>query len=266
MKTKKIIMCIIAVILVVVICVLFVNIFKFKDNPDQKPQIDTPEITEDTINALYSYIPVNEMGLHTMYTGYYNTINNISNDIILSMVYEYILNFDEFSLESTSLEELTNANILNSSDNTNDLKPLYKISVELVNEIFPKIFGSEAEFRLADFRYNYNTLGRLDSSSTYFYIFNNTPLSTDKNDIVFRNITKYAVTNNNETIEIYDYYLKCDLNTNNCYNDEEKRLLNNSIKYSENFDIKNHLDNTVSYKHTYKYEDGYYYWFSSDLA
>lgn len=267
MKTRKIIMCIIAVILVIAIMFLFVNVFAFEDDPvENTPTATTPEITEDLINQLYSYIPENEMGLHTMYTGYYNTINNISNDIILSMIYEYLLEFDEFSLEATSLDELTINNVLLSNDNINDLKPLYKISVDVVNETFPKIFGESQTFKIANFRYNYNTLGRLDSTNSYFYIFNNTPLETNKNDIVFRGITKYAVTNNNETIEIYDYYLKCDLNTNNCYNDEEKKLLNNNIKYTDNFDINNYLDKTVTYKHTYKFEHDYYYWFSSDLA
>lgn len=264
MKTKKIIMCVIAALLVIAICIIFVTVFDFEK--EQDPQITPNNVTEELINQLYSYIPTNEMGLHTMYTGYYNTINNISNDIIESMIYEYILEFDEFKLESVTFEEMTSAGVLNNSDNTNDLQPLYKVNVSVFNETFPKIFGTEATFRIADFRYNYNTLGRLDDNSNYFYIFNNTPLQTDKNDIVFRNITKYAVTDNNNTIEIYDYYLKCDLNTNNCYNDEEKRLLNNSIKYSDNFNINDYLNNVVTYKHTFKYENDYYYWFSSDLV
>ena len=265
MKTRKIIVCIIAVVLVITICILFVNVFAFEEESVVSEPNTTPEVTEELVGDLYSYIPENDMGLKTMYTGYYNTINNISNDIILSMIYEYLLEFDEFSLEATSLEEITSNNILLSTDNVNNLNPLYKISVDIINDTFPKIFGEEQTFRIDNFRYNYNTLGRLNSTKTYFYIFNNTPLNTDKNDIVFRDITKYAVTNNGETIEIYDYYLKCDLNNNNCYNDEEKRILNNDIKYSDNFNIEDHLDNVATYKHTYNFENDYYYWSSSDL-
>ena len=260
-------MCIIAVILVIAICIIFINVFAFEDKPTNNPSKDeTPEVTEDLVNQLYSYIPENEMGLHTMYTGYYNTINNINNDIILSMIYEYLLEFDEFSLETTSLSELTNKSILLSTDNINDLNPLYKIRFDVIKNTFSKIFGEKQTFKIANFRYNYNTLGRIDNTEEYLYIFNNTPLETDKSDIVFRGITKYAVTDNNKTIEIYDYYLRCDLNTNNCYNDEGKKQLNNNIKYQDNFDILNYLDKTVTYKHIFKFENDYFYWFSSDLA
>lgn len=262
MKKKKWILYIIVALLVILLCVLFVTVFDFEKDAKQNEE-ELPAVTTDLIDQLYSYIPVNEMGLHTMYTGYYNTINNISNDIVESMIYEYITNYDEFQLESTSIDEMLSASVIT---NTNDITPLYKVKVSVFNDVFPKIFGSEATFRIADFRYDYETLAKVDSNEEYYYIYNNTPLNTDKNDLVFRNITKYAVTENNRTIEIYDYYLKCDLNTNNCYNDEEKRLLNNSIKYTDNFDINNYQDNLTIYKHTYKYEDGYYYWFSSDIA
>ena len=262
MKKKKWILYIVVALLVVLLCLLFVTIFGFEK--DTKPtEEELPEVTTDLIDQLYSYLPLNEMGLHTMYTGYYNTINNISNDIILSMVYEYIVNNDEFKLENTSIDEMLSSQVIS---NASDITPLYKVKVSEINAIFPKIFGSEAKFKIADFRYDYKTLAKVDSDKEYFYIYNNTPLNTDKNDIVFKSITKYAVTENNRAIEIYDYYLKCDLNTNNCYNDEEKRLLNSSIKYTENFDINNYQDKLMIYKHTFKYEDGYYYWFSSDIA
>ena len=261
MKKRKIIMVLIAILLVILLITLFITLFDFENEPNDTDNL--PKVTEELINELYSYIPKNEMGLQTMYTGFYNQIANLSNDIIQSMIYEYIKNYDEFKLETTSLEEMYASGVLDSTSNTNDITPLYKISLNEFNAIFPKIFGKNAEYRNENFRYNYNTLLRLDSNNEYYYVYNNTPLTSNLNDVVFRDITQYAVTNNNETIIIYDYYLRCDLNTNICYDDERKREVSN-VTYTEDFDINNYLDELATYKHTYRYEDGYYYWSSSE--
>lgn len=264
MKGRKIIIYVVVILLVAVLCIVFLNVFDFEK--DEKVNKTTPEVTEELIHQLYSYIPKNEMGLHTMYTGNYNTINNISNDIVQSMIYEYIENYDQFQLEYTTIDELVSEDILLSTEQVADITPLYKVKVDVFKEAFPLIFGQEESFRIADFRYNYDTVAKINPTADYYYIYHNAPLSTDKNDVVFRDITKYAVTDEGQTIEIYDYYLKCDLNTNNCYDNEDKTKMNNLVKYSTNFDINSVIDNLAVYKHSFKYEDGYYYWYSSEQS
>ena len=143
--------------------------------------------------------------------------------------------------------------------------PINKISVSEFNAIFPIVFGDATLFNIDDFRYDYDTLLNLNDTFDYYFVYN-IPLENTNNDIVFRDIVRYAVTDNGQTIEIYDYYLKCDLNNNNCYNNERKTELNSSIKYSNNFNINNYSDLLTIYKHTYKYNNGNYYWFSSEVA
>lgn len=264
MNKKKIIISIGVIILVIVVCILFVTVFAFDKKEPESTEL--PEVTEELVNQLYSYIPTNEMNQQTMYSFTYTRFNNITNSVALITVYEYILEHDEFKLETTSITDMQTNGVLHSNENESNITPLYKIKAEEFTNAFKKIFGKEASLTLEDFRYNYNTLLRLNSNKDYYFVLNNNPLDNPNNDIVFHDITKYVVTENNKTIEIYDYYLKCDLNTNNCYNDERKNTLNAFVKYNDSFSIDNYQTNLANYKHTFKYEDGYYYWYSSEIV
>ena len=257
MKLKKILMYLIVALLVIGVGIAFVVIFNF-DNPQEEV---VPEITEDEVFKLYNSIPENPMGYGATYPAYYTQYNNLSNTVVLSAIYEYILDYDASKLTSITTADLP-SNIVNNT-NYGKITPLYKVSTSTFEEFFPKLFGKDKldKMKIEDFRYDYQTLAEIVDG--YYYIFMADPLETNTNDIVFHDMTKYLVTENNKTIEIYDYYLKCDLNTNNCYNDERKTELNSQVKYNPNFNINNYIDNLVIYKHTFNYEDGYYYWYSS---
>ena len=262
MQKKKIFMYIILILLVIGICISFIYIFNF-NKPEDKTENDIPEVTEPLVEKLYSYLPENETGLQSMYVGYYTTFNNIGSDIIQSMIYEYVLNYERDSIENVTTEDMEVNSITINGVNYN---PSSKIKVTVFSDIFPLMFGKEATFNARDFRYSYNISVRLNETKDYYYIYENIDYQNNVNDIIFRDINKYAVTDNGETIEIYDYYLKCDLNNNNCYNDERKAKLNNQIKYTSDFNIENYKDDLVIYKHSFKYDNGNYYWFSSELA
>lgn len=248
------------ILLVILIVSLFIFLFGFeRDNEEESPNID-----EELINQLYSYLPTNPMSYQTVYTGHYIRLTNIDNTIISSVIYDYIKEYEPDVIEETSLEEFETNNLIH--DTAQVVNPLCKIKVEEFLKVYPQIFGSSNELDIANFRYDYSTLAVVDANQTYYYFYTTTPLSNSSNEVVYKDIIRYALTDNNTTIEIYDYYLKCDLNTNSCYNDERKNNLNNQITYSSNFDIANYTNNLVTYKHTYKYEDGHYYWYSSELV
>ena len=76
---------------------------------------------------------------------------------------------------------------------------------------------------------------------------------------------RYAVTDNNKTIKIYDYYLKCDVNTQNCYNDDKLSKLNNKVKYNSSININQYISDLVTYEHTFIYEDGNFHWKNSQV-
>ena len=77
---------------------------------------------------------------------------------------------------------------------------------------------------------------------------------------------RYLVTDNNATIKIYDYYLKCNIETNICYNDERNRYINNNVKYTEDLNLDNYTNYLTTYEHTFKYDNGNYYWVSSNAT
>lgn len=259
MDKKKIIICIAVFLLVAIIYFSFGYFFTFEKDKEEN---EIPDVTEALVEKLYSYLPENPLSLYGMYSYTYTTINNISNDLIQATIYEYILNYDEFQLEVTSLTEMQSYNI---SLESGEVTPLYKIKLDLCEEVFYSLFGSNSTYQIKDFRYDYNTLIKTDSNKEYYFVYNNS-LETSENNIVFRDIIQYEVTDNKETIEIYDYYLKCDLNTLDCYNDERKSNLNSTVKYSEDLDITNYISSLTKYKHTFKYENGYYYWYSSETV
>lgn len=261
---KKWLIYVIVILLVIGICFLFITVFNFEGNKENETEI--PEPTENLISQLYKCLPENEMNYQTMYTGNYVRLHNISNSIIESMIYNYLKSFNNSKLETTSIEEMQAAGVIATNDNINDITPLSKVKVEVFKDTYPLLFGSSKELTVENFRYNYNTEAVVDGNSEYYYFYENTPLENNDNEIIFKDIVRYVVTENNQTIEIYDYYLKCDLNNNNCYNDERKEDINNTIKYNANLNIDNYIDNLTTYKHTFKYEDGYYYWYSSELA
>ena len=185
----------------------------------------------------------------------------MSYDSILIMIYEYIKTYEEFELEATTIDELLNNNIINNQDG---VIPLYKIKIEEIEKVFKIIFGNSEKLNLIDFSYDINTFFKFDSNKMYYYVYTNN-ISEENSDVVFKEMLRYAVTDNNKTIKIYDYYLKCDVNTQNCYNDDKLSKLNNKVKYNSSININQYISDLVTYEHTFIYEDGNFHWKSSQV-
>ncbi|MEG1142801.1 MAG: hypothetical protein RSE41_10245, partial [Clostridia bacterium] len=81
-----------------------------------------------------------------------------------------------------------------------------------------------------------------------------------------KRLDSYVVTNNGNTIIIFDNYLLCDLETSLCYNDAKKTKLNASIKLvNGKVNLSENVDKLIKYKHIFKFEEGHYFWYSSEI-
>lgn len=259
MNKQKIIMYLLVIVLVVIICFGFVKFFGFESNKEKNK---TNDINEELVLKLYSYlIDVNASKVTSMYNGNYASYNSLSYNSILIMIYEYIKTYDDFELEATTIDELLNNSIIDIQDG---VIPLYKIKIEEFEKVFKIIFGNGEKLNLIDFSYDINTFFKLDSNKTYYYVYTNN-ISEENSDVVFKEMLRYAVTDNNKTIKIYDYYLKCDVNNQNCYNDDKLSKLNNKVKYNSSININQYINDLVTYEHTFIYEDGYFHWKSSQV-
>lgn len=261
MNAKKIAIIIGVVLLVLGSCFGFYKLFNFeKNNKETNTNID--KIGESTIKKLYSYLlndnALEYDGVHSTHYVINTNLANQNTRYIQAMIYQYILNYDNFSLEVLTKEELSE--VLN---NTNNSTPLYKVSLSKFKKAAKTILGPDIKFISTDFDYNKNIKAKYNNE--YYYIYG-TNENINNNYIEYKEIIRYALTENNTVIKIYDYYLKCDLETKQCYNDENRKDLNTAIVYSSNFNIDNYINNLVTYEHSFKYDketDSFYYYSST---
>ena len=247
---KKIFVWILVFLFVIATVFLFTKIFEFRATSQDK----APEVTEELVNKLYSYLPKeNDFGVSTMYTTYYTTNQNINYSVMSMMAYNYISNYDSFKLENISDAEFKSLKVGGT--------PLYKISKDNIWKVIYTIFGNEAKYSFGDFNINATTAGKF--ANDYYYIYKKNS-DIDNNYVIFNNKLSYTITDNNKTIKIYDYYLKCDITTKLCYNDERSTISNSYFKYKDNLNVLEGKNNLKQYEHTFKYENGNYYWVSSE--
>lgn len=257
MNKKKIIITVLVIILVIGISYAFINLFNFEGSNEETYK-NNIEVTEEEIHKLYSYLlKDNSLEFEAMHSNHYSSNSNISNYVKKSMIYQYLLNYDEFSLEILTKEELSAA-----LPNSINYTPLYKISTIKMEETLYKLFGPNASLNDGDFEYSKSIKGSWQNDYYYIYDTNN---QTETNFIEYKNMTRYSVSESE--VKIYDYYLKCDTITNKCYNDERRASINNSISYNSNFNINNYLNNLVTYEHVFKYNNDTleFYWYSSQV-
>lgn len=257
MNKKKIWLYIAVILLVIIIGFLFIKIFNF-NNEAKNNNKELPEVSNDLIQELYSYLDIyNPNGVMTMYSKIYTTKNNLNADVLEKVILNYIVNYDKSKLENLTIDELKQENI--------DGTPLYKIKTEVFNSSLIKLFGKDTKINLKDFTYQENIKAINTSNKEYFYIYQT---NDNINNIyeIFKKMDRYLVTDNNKTIKIYDYYLKCNKETAICYNDERNSYINNNIKYSINLNLDDYVNYLTLYEHTFKYENGNYYWVSSNAV
>lgn len=264
MSKKKIIMIIIVIILVVGLSFLFIKLFDFEGQTNiNNEHNESKEVDEQTIHQLYSYfLENNELEYNGVHSTYFIRNNNLANQnarYVQAMLYQYILNYDEFSLETLSTEELNT--VVSNQDN---YTPLYKVSLASFEKALKVVLGPDITYRPTDFDYTKSIKAKFNDELDYYYIYD-TNEKLETNFIEYKEMARYAVSE--DEIKIYDYYLKCDTTTNNCYNDENRSSINSNIKYSTNFDVNNYLNNITTYEHTFKYnsDTDNYYWYSSQM-
>ena len=139
MNTKKIVIFIGVILLVIGACFGFYKLFNFeKENEESKTSID--EIGESTIKELYSYLLNDNVleydGVHSIHYVLGTNLGSQNARYVQATIYQYILNYDEFNLETLTQEELAQV-----MDNTSNCTALYKISLEDFLSSAKKIYG-----------------------------------------------------------------------------------------------------------------------------
>lgn len=262
---KKMLGVLLAILFAVVFSAVFVKVFSFERKKDDEIEVNSyyPTVNTEFIEQLYSYIPdYDDYGRMTMYGYLYTKYQNLSRDVVLGIIYNYIVKYDSSSLEKLTIQDLQSQNI--GVDFSENLTPLYKVSLSKFLEVGKIIFGSNEVIPESDFIIDYETRAHYVNGVGYQIYKINSSQSPDF--IVKKVYDKYEITNNNNTIIIYDYYVKCDKVGSACY-DDEKRAKNNLVLKNVNGSIylENRLSDAQGYKHTFKFEDGNYYWYSSEL-
>lgn len=255
---------VIVAVAIVVIIFTFANIFAFEK---KKNSLDIEEeylkITDSYIEQLYSYIPKNdEYNRATMYNTYYTKFPNLSKDVILAMIYNNIVNYNQEALLNVTDDDLKKFGF----NKSEVMKPLHWLKIDVINETGKKMFGKDAVWRNGDFLITRHLKAKYLENVGYLIYEDSSNPSDESAYLTFKLFNGFSITDEGRTIEIYDYFTMCEKNQNICYDDEKKTIKNNNIKKKNGTVVLNdYLDYARGYKHIFKYEDGYYYWYSSDL-
>lgn len=240
-KSTKLLFIIAVVLLVVLAILIFLKVFMF-DNTT----IDN-NVNKELVEQLYEYIPDdNEYQINSIYTTHYVQFNNINYSTISIIIYNYIINNEEFLLEKVNDNEVSNLSNV-----------LYKIELADFKKCMNIIFGDDVSYEPKDFTIDNTKSAKVINNYIYVYESNN---DLKDNYIVYKQYDSYTITDDGNTIQIYEYYLKCDKTTFICYDDDNTSYINNKVKYSDNLNINDYKDNLRKYVHTYRLKNDNYYW------
>ncbi len=252
MKHKKIIIVGSVIIIVLFVLWLFPVIFNFEGNKTDEYK----KINDELVNTLYENIISDDYhSRYTFYNAYYTKYGNLARDYILKIGYYYLKNNNELKENSLTNDDLIKENI--------DGKPLNKIDVSTLKKAIQSIFGPDVNISLGDFAIDNKLKGHYVENENKIYIY-----ETDENleeYYIFRQRESYAISDD-QTVVIYDYFVKCNKKTGLCYNDDRMANLNENIKFNNGSINTKNAGNLAKYQHTFKLIDGSYYWYSSELA
>lgn len=266
MKKEKFWTVISVAVLVVICIVVFLKSFTFESENVEGDYLTYPTITDEYVDELYAFLDGYSSSVTgTMYTGMYIKHHNLSYSVIMAMGYNYLVKFDEGKIESIGNVEQQNP--VEGEDVVGEVKvPIYKFSEADLLSAITAVFGADVKFNLGDFVYEEDQVLydiKYNSTEKMFYVYQN---ENKSNVIVYHGITKYAVTNNGNNVVIYDYYLKCSLETSRCYNDEKMQEINSSYRVvNGEVDLTDQSSLKV-YSHTFVYNKKDYNWVSSELG
>lgn len=265
MKREKIIIIFITAILVVVLIALFLKVFSFESDKNNNETLEYPLIDDKYIEKLYKNLDGHdEKARGSIYNGYYSKYANLSQEVVLAMTLNYVYNNDPFKLKVFSINELKEKNIIKNYENLENYKALYKISEKDFLEGGIKLFGKNSNIQLNNFTAADNIRGYYDKKEKVVLVYEKK--GGTSNQEIFKNNLKYTVTNNNNTIYIYDNYINCNHENKNCYNDDKMQNINAEYKIVNDALSKDNLNSAATYKHVFQFENGYYYWYSSELV
>lgn len=251
-KNGNIILFLIAVcLLVVLLAMVFIKLFTYRETDEDYKQPKDVDI--NVIEKLSSYIDIASLDNEvSFYNGSYITSNNLSYSAIAKMIYNYILNNDSAKLEVVSNKE----------------NCIYKISKDVFLSYKDKLLKSSNFYLDLEHNNSFNidtkTTARLESDN-YIYIYNK---ENEENLYkYYHGLYSYTLMDNNNTIIITEYYVRCNTTTYTCYNNTKSNPMevNNSVSYSDNFDASVLTDRLSKYNHTFEKIDGEYKWVSVDL-
>jgi len=245
------------IILVILFIFLFLKFFSFEPDKNQPKPGYYPTITDEYVDKYYSYLNgYSENNNLTMYNKNFTKLADLAPEVIFGIAHNYITINDQFKLKYVSIEEkneLNNQNIL------------YKIEENDILKSVKEMFGGEATINLKNYKLSEKRSVYYDEIKKCFYIYNDESIE-DSLYVEYRDMDSYMVSNNGNTLVIFEYYLKCKKENGLCYNDEKATINNNKYKLKDdNINITN-KDNLQMYQHTFKYENNSYYWYSSEIV
>ena len=246
---KKIIMYIVVILIVLGLGFMFIKVFAFDKNENIEVT-DIPEVTDALVQKLYNILPTtNRFSQYSVYTGDYKTKSSTSYNAMGIMTMNYINTFDEFKLELVSEEERNNING----------SLLYKINKDTFLNDSKTILGPEVSFKPDNLEISDSV--KIKLVNDYYYVYE---IPQEESESVYYKIyDSYTVTDNKQTIKIYEYYLRCNKNTTTCYDTEKDDVVNNYIKYQENINILDYKEHLKKYEHVFEYDQNHYYWKST---
>lgn len=229
----KLIMYILAIMGAILIIFLLFKIFKFEKEDNTK----YPKVTDEEVAKLYNFFPKENYNPgSTFYLDSYVPSNNLSYTLISLVTYNYIKRTYPEKIEQD------------------------KIDTKYFLEMSKYLFG-ETNFYVVDFKIDKNTSAKVKGDYLYLYEDNNT---LQDNIVYYKDMDSYTLENDNETLIIYEYFLKCNTLTKECFDtDGNNEIKNNYITYSENLDINNYKDKLKYYEHTFTYKDNHYVYVST---
>lgn len=229
MNKGKVLGVIIAIVLGILLGIFFLRMFKFESNSIVN------EISEDTVNKLYSYLPNQDILNKTIYGGGYVSSSDLSNEVEGIITYSYI------KYEDSNLIQ----------DN--------KIKGEDFLRVVKLIFGSSKDYEFKNFVVNDNTY--LEFKDDYYTI--NKKSEKEMDYIIKKDKINYIVLDNGKKIKIYEYYLLCDKKTSLCYDDEQMTEKNSYVNYKSINELDKYKDKLKKYEQTFMLEDDGFIWESN---
>ena len=249
-RTQKTILYVTTILLAIIILIIFGKMFMFERGKERM----SGEVDTDIVNKLYNYLPENnDYQLESVYNKF-SSFENININIIEAMIVNYLVNYDKEKIENITNDELINIGL-----DTSQFKLLYKISKDNLIYGSKMVFGDNKNIIFKDASIDKKTIGKYYDDTLYVY---QTLENVDNNNIVYRKINKYSI-EDDKTIKIYDSYVICDKSTSICYSDDKKTIVNSNITYSNGMVFEDYKDNMKQYEHTFKYNNGNYYWLNS---